>query len=60
LKLHLGAGPLLQEHLDDLVARAGRREHLSYGEWADAVYNALASVDLVGRRGLVVGSETPW
>ena len=50
----------LQEHLDDMVARAGRREHLSYGEWANAVYNALASVDVTGQRGVVVGSETPW
>lgn len=45
----------VQEHLDDMVARAGKREHLSYGEWANSVYNALASVDIAGQRGLVVG-----
>lgn len=51
---------MLQEHLDDMTNRAGKKEYLSYGEWSHSVYNALASVDLAGKKGLVVGSETPW
>ena len=46
-----------QEGLDDMIARAGRREHLAYGEWANAVYNALASVDVAGQRGIVIGRQ---
>lgn len=43
-----------------MVVRAGKREHLHYGPWSHAVYNSLASVDIKGQKGLVVGSETPW
>ena len=56
---HCSSSPA-QEHLDDMVVRAGKRDHLHYGAWSAAVYNSLASVDVRGQRGLVVGSESPW